>query len=99
MPKAIFDKLNEKVLQEKETVTEALKKAKETAPTVEDYKEKLSLFTDALNGLQDPNVSAQAKNKLLKACIKRIDYKREKGSRWKSTEFELDITLKDNKYM
>ena len=94
MPKHIFDKLNEKVLQEKETVTEALNKAKITAPTVEDYQERIMLFTDALNGLQDPNISAQVKNRLLKACIERIDYKREKGTRWKSTEFELDITLK-----
>ena len=91
MPKAIFDKLNEKVLQEKETVTEALKKARETAPTVEDYQEKVMRFTDALNGLQDPDVSAQVKNKLLKACIERMDYRREKGY---NTAFELDITLK-----
>jgi hypothetical protein len=94
MPKAIFDKLNEKVLQEKEIVTQAILKAKTTAPTVDDYKEKISRFTDALNGLQDPNVSAQAKNKLLKACIERIEYKREKGNRWHVTDFELDITLK-----
>lgn len=95
MPKEIFDKLNEKVLQEKETVTEALKKAKESTPTVDNYKEKITLFTDALNALQDPNVSAQTKNKLLKACIKRIDYKRDTGSRWHSTDFELDVTLQD----
>ena len=94
MPKAIFDKLNEKVLEEKETVTQALKDAKANAPTIEDYKEKLLRFTDALNGLQDPNVSAKRKNQLLKACIERIDYKREKGSRWNSTEYELDIKLK-----
>lgn len=94
MPKAIFDKLNEKVLQEKETITEALKKARATAPTVEDYKEKIMRFTDALNGLQNPNVSAQAKNQMLKACIERIDYSRPKGNRWHVTEFELDITRK-----
>ena len=94
MPKAIFDKLNEKVLEEKEIVTQALKDAKANAPTVEDYKEKLLRFTDALNALQDPNVSAQRKNKLLKDCIVRITYSRPKGSRWNSTEYELDIDLK-----
>lgn len=94
MPKAIFDKLNEKVLQEKETVTEAILKAKATAPTVEDYQEKMSRFTAALTSLQDPNVSAQVKNKLLKDCIEKIVYTREKGTRWKSTEYELDITLR-----
>ena len=94
MPKAIFDKLNEKVLQEKESVTQAILQAKTNVPTVEDYKEKLARFTDALNGLQDPNVSARAKNNLLKDCITRIVYKREKGSRWDATEYELDIDLK-----
>ncbi len=96
MPKAVFDKLNEKVLQEKEIVTKAILEAKSSTPTVDDYKEKLKRFTDALNGLQDPNVSAQVKNKLLKACIERITYSRPKGNRWKSTEFELDIELRDN---
>ena len=94
MPKTIFDKLNEKVLQEKENVTQAILNAKANAPTVDDYKEKLLRFTDALNGLQDPNVSIQAKNILLKACIERMTYKREKGSRYHQTEYELDIDLK-----
>lgn len=94
MPKAIFDKLNEKVLQDKENVTQAILDAKTNEPTVDDYKEKIRRFTDALNALQDPNVSAQLKNKLLKACIERIIYKREKGNRWSATEYELDVTLK-----
>ena len=94
MPKAIFDKLNEKVLQEKEIVTKALLEAKTSTPTVDDYQEKLRRFTDALNGLQDKNVSAQVKNKLLKACIERITYSRPQGTRWNNTEFELDVVLR-----
>lgn len=95
MPKAIFDKLNEKVLQEKENVTQALTDAKTHTPTVDNYQEKMRRFTDALNGLQDPNVSIQAKNTLLKACIERMTYKREKGTRWAQTEYELDIVFKE----
>lgn len=94
MPKAIFDKLNEKVLEEKEIVTKALEIAKATAPTVEDYQEKLLRFTDAVEALDNPNVPVEHKNRLLKACIERINYKREKGTRWNSTDYELDITLK-----
>ena len=94
MPKAIFDKLNEKVLQEKESVTQAILKARATTPTVDDFKEKITRFTDALDNLQNPNVSAQRKNQLLKACIERITYKREKGNRWNSTQYELDVDLK-----
>lgn len=94
MPKAVFDKLYEKLLQEKETVTQTLETAKATAPTIEDYQEKILRFTDAVNALENPSIPAQLKNRLLKACIERIVYSREKGSRWNSTEIELDITLK-----
>ena len=94
MPKAIFDKLNEKVLQEKEIVTQAILEAKKTTPTVEEYQEKLMRFTNALSGLNDPNVSAEDKNRLLKDCIERIVYNREKGNRYRNTKFELDVTLR-----
>lgn len=97
MPKEIFDKLNAKVLKEKEDVKNALCEAKGNLHEPEDYKEKLLRFQDALNALTDPKVSAQKKNRLLKACIERIDYKREKAQRIKSQQTryydkELKIT-------
>ena len=94
MPKQIFDKLNEKVLQEQETTKQALEKAKVTAPTFEDYQKRLQLFTDAVQAVKNPDVPAELKNRLLKDCIERIEYKRENGNRWNTTPFELDITLK-----
>ena len=94
MPKAIFDKLNEKVLQEKESVIEAINKAKTNAPTVDVFKERLVRFTDALKGLQNPNVSAQRKNQLLKDCIIRITYKRERSGKRNITNYDLDVDLK-----
>ena len=94
MPKQIFDKLNEKVLQEQETVKRAIENAKLTAPTVEDYQEKIMRFTDAVQALKNPDAPAELKNRLLKDCIVRMEYKREKGSRWNTTPFELDIDLK-----
>lgn len=93
MPKAVFDKLNEKVLLEKETVKKALETVQQTVVTVADYREKITRFYDALTALEDTNASAQRKNKLLRACIERIVYKREGGTRWAQTEFELDVTL------
>ena len=94
MPKHVFDKLNEKVLREQEDVKNALLTAKETAPTVEDYEEKLCRFTDALEMLKNPDASAQDKNRLLKACIERIEYSRGKSNRWHQEPFTLDIKLK-----
>ena len=81
MPKEVFSKLNEKVLKEKEEIQQALCNAKETLPEPIDYEIKLRLFKNALEALQDPEKSAQEKNRLLKACIERIDYKREKAER------------------
>lgn len=79
MPKHIFDKLNEKVLKEKEEVQQALCKAYESMPDPVDYEEKLLRFKDALEAINNPDVPAARKNTLLKACIDRIDYSRGKS--------------------
>ena len=86
MPKHIFDKLNEKVLAEKEEVQIALCKAYESMPDPVDYEEKMYKFKDALEALKDPEVDAAKKNRFLKACIERIDYSREKAERLKRPE-------------
>lgn len=83
MPKHIFDTLNEKVLKEKEEVLQALSKAKELAPSPVDYREKIMKFKAALEAMNDPESSAEEKNRLLKACIERIDYSRETPQRIK----------------
>jgi hypothetical protein len=81
MPPHIFKQLNERLLQEKEEVNQALCKAYESMPEPVDYEEKIVRFKDALNALKDPNVDAGTKNTLLKNCIERIEYKREKPQR------------------
>ena len=81
MPDHVFQILNEKLLKEKEEVRQALCKAYESMPEPIDYAEQKKRFTDALEALQDPDVSAAKKNKLLKACIDRITYNREKPQR------------------
>lgn len=86
MPDHIFQKLNEKLLREKEEVRQALCKAYESMPEPVDYEEQKRRFEDALNALLDPNVTALRKNTLLKACIDRIEYNREKPVRIKSQQ-------------
>ena len=83
MPPHIFTALNKKVLKEQEEVKEAMCNARKSMPNPIDYQEKLLRFQDALNALLDPEVDALTKNKLLKACIERIDYKREAPERLK----------------
>lgn len=76
MPSHIFKQLNEKLLKEKEEINKALCKAYESVPQPIDYQDRLMRFTDALNALEDPDVSADIKNEYLKNIIERIDYDR-----------------------
>lgn len=110
MPPHIFKHLNEKLLQEKEEVQQALCKARESMPEPIDYEEKIVLFQDAIDALRDPEADGVLKNELLKACIDRIEYYREKPQRkkpakgngtfpmiatqWTHPPVELDVKLK-----
>lgn len=78
MPKHIFDQLNQKVIQEKESVQKDLKEAKELVPQKIDYAQKRETFVTAVNSLKDPDVSIKEKNLLLKQCIDKIVYSRKK---------------------
>ena len=108
MPKHIFDTLNAKVLKEKEEVEQALCKAKDSMPEVVDYEEKILRFQAALDALNNPEMDAVKKNKLLKNCFDRIEYKREKakrvtkemaenklkkGATWSAPPVELNVKL------
>lgn len=86
MPPHIFQKLNEKLLKEKEEVRQALCKAYESMPEPVDYEEKIAQFTEALNALHNPDVDAATKNRLLKACIERIEYYRDAPQRIRSQQ-------------
>ena len=110
LSKEMFKHLNAKLLAEKEEVQSALCKAYESMPEPVNYEEKILRFKDALDALHDPDVPPKKKNTLLKACIDRITYTREKsvlqrgvkgkqnglkrGANWSSPPIELDIKLR-----
>lgn len=110
MPAEIFKRLNEKLLEEKEEVRQALCKAYESMPEPVDYKEKIYAFQETLDALTNPDIDAAIKNELLKSCIDRIEYYREKPQRkkpaegngtfpmiatqWTNPPIELDIKLR-----
>ena len=83
MPQEIFQQLNAKLLKEKEEVQQALCKAYESMPDPVDYEERLHRFKDALEALKDPEAEPIKQNRLLKDCIDRIEYKRDKPERIK----------------
>lgn len=76
LPQHIFEKLNKKVLAEKEEITKALNKAKDASPKHIDYKDELIKTTDALNALRDLDLDAKITNQYLKDIIERIEYDR-----------------------
>lgn len=99
MPEHVFKILNEKLLAEKEQVKQALCNAYESMPDPVDFEDKLRRFRDALDALDNPEVTAAKKNTLLKACIERIDYKREKAVRKASKQVRYyDPELKKTRY-
>lgn len=91
MPQHIFQQLNEKLLREKEKVRQALCKAYESMPEPVDYEEKIEQFTAALDALRNPEADAAAKNRLLKACIDRIEYHRDTPQRIKSAAKRVTV--------
>ena len=99
MPPQIFKQLNQQLLKEKEEINQALCKAYESMPEPIDYQEKIAKFKDALSALQNPVLDAQTKNTLLKACIDRIEYKRDKPERIKSQQIRYyDKKLKKTRH-
>ena len=84
MPDDIFKKLKAEVLKDKEDTKQALIEAHKTMPKPVDYTEIISRFQNALDALRDDTFNAEDKNRLLKACIKRIVYHREKTERMAS---------------
>lgn len=107
MPPEIFAKLNEKLQREKSDTQKALRLAEQIIPEHKKIKNALIFFSEALKALEDNNVSAEAKNRLLKSCIDKIVYSRPKTSRnesnasvdknskgWSITPINLDIKFK-----
>lgn len=65
---------NAKLQEQIAETMEALCQAKDSVPPSIDYQEKIVRFTDCLNALKNPDVTASEKNMLLKACIDKIIY-------------------------
>lgn len=99
MPKHIFEKLNDKVIREREETMQALREAKESTPETIDYARKCETFRTTLQSLHNPNASIKEQNLLLKQCISKITYSRKKketdNRRYGTPEpLELEIDFK-----
>lgn len=80
MPSHIFDRLNAQTVAEIEEIQHALYEAKSSMPEPVDLSERIITFQAALDALQDPDAPVKEVNQLLKKCIDRIDYHRDRYS-------------------
>ena len=76
MPKSVFERLNEKVLNEKREVERALTEARITVPERLGDEERLANFRTALRMMNDPGADVETLNEALRNCITRITYSR-----------------------
>ena len=102
MPPHVFRAITDKLVKDREETETALTKAREAISTPVNYERKRVTFQKALYALLDENKSAAEKNHLLKSCISRIEYHREKPQRvlgkgnrgvWEGAPIELDVKL------
>lgn len=98
IPAHVFDALNGETVAEIEDVSHALYEAKEATPEPVDLRDKIITFQAARDALLDPDAPVKEKNKMLKKCIERIDYRRAKkhgNPRWTEAQpLELHFTLR-----
>ena len=103
MPSNVFKELMNDLLAEREETKQALEHAHKTRPTPIDYEKKIVTFQKALDALLDDDIPATEKNALLKECIERINYHRDKpekltgkgiGNNWSQPPISLEIKLK-----
>lgn len=88
MPKSVFDSLRGKYEAEKANTERLLQTAVNEMPQRVDYEEMTVRFHAALDAINDDSASVEAKNKLLKACIERVDYRREAAVRVRKEDQE-----------
>jgi len=97
IPQHVFEKLNANTVAEIAEINQALCEAKNATPVHVDLHEQLITFHAALNALKDPDAPVEEQNKLVRACIERIVYRRPNlgtGKKKNQPPFDLDFTLR-----
>lgn len=103
MPQNVFQALTDKLIKERSDIESAIKNIKTTISEPATREAQLVTLKKALDALLDPDMSATEKNHFLKACIERIDYRREvpqrikgkgKGREWTSPPIEVNVKMK-----
>jgi hypothetical protein len=88
-----FEQRNTALRKKMDECQERIYEAKATMPKQVDYAERVVSLEAAIKALKDPNVSAEAKNRLLKAVVEKIEFSTgETGHNY--TEIKLKCTMR-----
>lgn len=88
----VFLKRNKALHAEIEELKSKIYEARQNLPKEINYKDKIIKLQDAIAGLRDESLSAEQKNRLLKAIVQRIEYEFI-GRHRRQTSFRLHISL------
>ena len=88
----VFLKRNKALHAQMEELRSKIYEAKQSIPKEIDYQDKIVKLQDAIAGLRDDTISAEEKNRLLKAIVRRIEYDYIERKR-KKTYFRLHVYL------
>lgn len=103
MPQNVFNALTEKLTKERSEIEATISQIKTVLATPSIRETQLVNLKQALEALLDPNKKVAEKNHFLKACIERIEYKRDAhqrvlgkgtGREWVAPPIEVVVNLK-----
>lgn len=95
--KEVFKARMDLLKAEREELKDKIKKAKQSMPSVEKYQQQYYSLMQAIDAIENPNISAKAKNQLLKNIIEVIYYNKEEADVPNTDirgDIELEIILK-----
>lgn len=90
--KEVFVMRNEKLEEERKRLKETIEKTRQNMPSLEEYEQKYYSLHQALSAIENPNISAKAKNALLKEIIDVIYYEKDENDKIKREGSGLDIS-------
>lgn len=89
----VFVKRNEELHRKMDALKSKIYEVKVSIPKEVNYEEKIVKLKDAIAGLKDDTISVEAKNKVLKSIIERIEYEFIRKDGHKKTVYRLHIFL------
>ena len=89
----VFVKRNEELHRKMEALKSMIYEVRVSIPKEVNYEDKIMKLKDAIAGLKDDSISAEAKNKVLKSIIGKIGYEYVRKDGLKKTVYKLHIFL------